>query len=353
MIVAIINDTHHGCRSDSDVFAKHIENFFKNVFWPYIDKNKIKCIIDLGDTFDKRKDINFKTLENARNVFYNEVEKRNIDLHIIAGNHTVYYKNTNELSILDTIKDLYPNNISIYKEAKEINIDGRNILLLPWINSSNYESSIDYIKKSSTEICLAHLELTGFTYQQGVYSTHGMSKSLFDNYQIVLSGHYHSKSDDGRIFYLGTQYDITWSDYGEKKYFHTLDTKTLALKSIENEDKIFVKLIYDDSQKNYAKIIEEENFNRLKDKIVKVVIVTKSNAILFDKFIDKITLELPSNLSIVDDTSKILYNQNSDGLLVNDTLTIVKQTIDDITTDLDKNRLFSLVSDLYIESLDD
>lgn len=350
--IALINDSHWGARGDSEIFAKHFENFYKNTFFPYIDKHKIKTIIDLGDTFDKRKEINFKTLEHSRKVFFDEVAKRNIDLHVIAGNHTVYYKNTNELSILTMLSDLYPN-IKIYKEPTEIEINGSKLMLLPWINSSNYENTIKSLKETSATCILAHLELSGFVYQQGTMSTHGMSKSLFDNFQMVLSGHYHSKSDDGRIYYLGTQYDITWADYGERKYFHVLDHKTLNLDAIENEDKIFVKLEYDDSIKGYKNIVEKEDFSRLKDKIIKIVVTHKSNAILFDKFIDKITESLPNQMSIVDDTSRLLYNQDSEGLLVNDTMTIVKQTIDDIPTDLDKGRLFSLINDLYIEAQDD
>jgi hypothetical protein len=350
--IALINDSHWGARSDSEIFAQHFENFYKNTFFPYIDKHGITDIIDLGDTFDKRKEINFKTLTHCRKVFFDEVAKRNIKLRIIAGNHTVYYKNTNELSVLNMLADLYPN-ITIYKDPTTIEIDGVDLLLLPWINSSNYEDTLSHIKNSPASCVLAHLELVGFIYQAGSVATHGMSKSLFDKFQLVLSGHYHSKSDDGRIFYLGTQYDITWADYGEKKYFHILDTSNLDLQAVENEDKIFVKLEYNDGEKGYAKIIEKEDFSRLTGKIVKIIVTQKANAILFDKFLDKINLVSPISVAIIDDTSRLLYNHNSDGLLVNDTMTIIKQTIEDIPTELDKSRLFVLMNDLYNEAQED
>jgi DNA repair exonuclease SbcCD nuclease subunit len=38
-----------------------------------------------------------------------------------------------------------------------------------------------------------------------------------------MCGHFHHKSNDGHIFYLGTPYEITWSDYGNEKGFHIFD----------------------------------------------------------------------------------------------------------------------------------
>lgn len=346
MLVAIVNDSHWGCRGDSSVFAKHFENFYSDTFFPYLDKHGIKTVLDLGDTFDKRKEINFKTLTHSRKVYFDEIQKRGIDLHIIAGNHTVYYKNTNDLSILDMLSDLYPN-VTVYKEPKDILIDKKPFLMLPWINSSNYDESVRAINNTPASCVLSHLELLGFNLQAGNVATHGMNKALFDKFPLVLSGHYHSKSDDGRIYYLGTQYDITWSDYGEKKYFHVLDTDTLELTAIENTDKIFIKLTYNDSEKGYAKVVEAENFSRLKNKIVKIIVTSKANAVLFDKFLEKITEAQPSDISIIDDTQRLLYAQNNDNILISDTLEIVKQTITDIPLDLDKDRLYNFIAELY------
>jgi DNA repair exonuclease SbcCD nuclease subunit len=349
MKMAIINDSHFGARNDSDVFLEYQEDFFKNTFFPYIDKHKIDTILDLGDTFDKRKDINFKTLTSCRRFFFDEVAKRNIKLHIIVGNHTTYYKNTNELTILNTISDLYKN-VTVYTEPTEVVFGKTTFLLLPWINSSNYEQFLAAVDSTSAPCCLAHLELGGFAYQAGNIQSHGMSSLLFDNFQMVLSGHYQSKSDNGRVFYLGTQYDLTWADYGEKKYFHVIDSDSLELTPVENKNKMFIRLEYDDSIKGLEKDIEADDFARLNNKIVKLVIKTKSNSILFDRLIEKITLVSPRDISIVDNQQDFMYH-NNENILVNDTMTIVKQTIEEIPTDLDKSVLYSLINELHEEAL--
>ena len=88
MKIAIVNDTHFGTRSDSAVFLDHQERFFSEIFFPEIDKQSIKTVIDLGDTFDRRKFINFVTLDRVRKFFFDELAKRNIEYHAIVGNHS-------------------------------------------------------------------------------------------------------------------------------------------------------------------------------------------------------------------------------------------------------------------------
>jgi len=52
MKIALITDTHWGCRGDSPVFARRIAKFYAEQFFPYIDKHEIKQIIHLGDILD-------------------------------------------------------------------------------------------------------------------------------------------------------------------------------------------------------------------------------------------------------------------------------------------------------------
>ena len=48
----------------------------------------------------------------------------------------------------------------------------------------------------------------------------------YERFEKVISGHFHKKSDDGHIYYCGTQYEMTWSDYNCPKGFHIFDTQT-------------------------------------------------------------------------------------------------------------------------------
>ena len=100
MQIAIINDTHCGTKNGSDVFLNNAEQFYKNVFFPYLKEHNIKTILHLGDYFEHRKYVNFKALNRNKRMFLDELQNNEIHMTIIPGNHDVYYKNTNELNSL-------------------------------------------------------------------------------------------------------------------------------------------------------------------------------------------------------------------------------------------------------------
>ena len=95
-------------------------------------------------------------------------------------------------------------------------------------------------------IVLGHLELVGFEMFRGSVSTHGDSPDLFGRFDLVCSGHYHHKSDTGNIHYLGSHSQFTWSDYGDDRGFHILDTETKELEFVKNPYEMFAKVWYDD-----------------------------------------------------------------------------------------------------------
>ena len=47
MEVAIITDTHFGCRKNSKLFHDYFEKFYKNTFFPTIDERGIKHIVHM------------------------------------------------------------------------------------------------------------------------------------------------------------------------------------------------------------------------------------------------------------------------------------------------------------------
>ena len=349
MKILLLNDSHWGVRNSSEVFESHITQFHKKLL-KYIKKNDIQKIVHLGDFFDRRKEINFRTLDVVRKEFLTPLLNLGVSMDVIVGNHDSHFKNTNELNSLDLLMADY-SNVTVYRDPTEVEYNGLKVLMLPWINSGNYQDSLTAIGNSKSSVCFAHLELSGFIYQQGMEATHGMSRDLFNDFQLVLTGHYHSKSDDGRIFYLGTQYDLTWADYGEKKYYHILDTATLELEKIEYDDLLFKRLVYiDDGSDDIEKIIEAEDFKRCKGKIVKVVVKEKRNAVAFDLFMDKLSKAHPHEVTVVDDTRNVLINNANTNILVNDHFTTIKHAVENLNTSLDKSRIIKLMNELYEES---
>jgi hypothetical protein len=118
----------------------------------------------------------------------------------------------------------------------------------------------------------AHLELAGFEMQKGMPCHDGMSPKLFERFEMVLSGHFHAKSSQGNIHYLGSQMEFFWNDCNDPKHFHVLDTDTRELTAVRNPITIYEKIYYD-----------HENMNKFKDlsyldsKFVKVIVTNKGD----------------------------------------------------------------------------
>ena len=63
MKLAIITDQHFGARKGADYIHGYFKKFYDNIFFPYLEKNKIDTVVDMGDTFDNRRNIDLATLE--------------------------------------------------------------------------------------------------------------------------------------------------------------------------------------------------------------------------------------------------------------------------------------------------
>jgi hypothetical protein len=125
------------------------------------EREYINHIIHLGDVVDRRKFINYVILNQWRKRFFDVLQKENITMDVLVGNHDVTYKNTNEINAMNELFDHY-NNINVFTEPELKEYDGLPILLMPWINSGNYEQSIDALKTATSEVVFGHFEIAGF-----------------------------------------------------------------------------------------------------------------------------------------------------------------------------------------------
>jgi DNA repair exonuclease SbcCD nuclease subunit len=237
MKVAILTDTHFGARNDSHDFDTYFRKFYDEVFFPYLDKTQIKTLLHLGDVFDRRKYINFNTLRSCKEYFFEQLKKRDIDMKVIPGNHDTYYKNTNEVNSLDLLLREY-SNIEIIEQPTVIELGGRVVSFIPWLCADNYDASMTVIQQPA-DVCFGHFEIAGFDMFRGAKNEAGMDRKVLKHFKKVLTGHFHHRSTDDNVYYLGSPYGFTWSDYDDKRGFHVLDTATLDLEFIENPFEIF------------------------------------------------------------------------------------------------------------------
>jgi len=355
MKIALITDTHFGARNDSLAFNEHFYKFWEDVFFPYLEKHDIKTVIHLGDVMDRRQFISYKILNDFRERFIKRFVDMGITVHAIVGNHDTYFRNTNDVNALYELlggpnEEKYPNIFS-YDSGCTLEFgDGTDVFLLPWINVENYESVMRKIQMTPSQVCMGHLEINGFEMHKGHFCEGGYPRDMFRKFDTVFSGHFHKKSDDGHIYYLGNTYQMTWSDHNETKGFHIFDTATRDLEYIQNPYKIFDKIYYDDTQTDYSTI----DVSQYEDKFIKLVVVNKKDLYKFDQFVDRLLAIRTHEVKIVEDFSELDASNVSDEIIENaqDTTTLLERYIDELDVDIDKGRLKSTMRTLYLEASD-
>jgi len=337
MKVAIITDTHYGARKGSKHLHDYFELFYKNVFFPALEEYGVESVIHMGDAFDSRKSIDYQSLEWSKRVVFNPLKK--YDVHMIVGNHDTYYKNTNEVNSPELLLQTYKN-IKTYSKPTEVNVGGLDILFLPWINQENEELSFNTIKKTTCRCAMGHLELQGFRVNRSLVMEHGLQSELFEKFETVFSGHYHTRSDNGKIFYLGNPYEMFWTDVNDTRGFHIFDTETLELTPINNPYKMFHNIYYDDTP---YQIFDASEY---KNKIVKVIVRKKSKPKDFEKFIDKLYTVGIQDLKVVENFH-VQENEEFEVDEEENTISILNRYIEESEFDYDKNIVKGIFQDLY------
>jgi DNA repair exonuclease SbcCD nuclease subunit len=167
----------------------------------------------------------------------------------------------------------------------------------------------------------------------------------------VFSGHFHLKQTHKNIYYLGTQYQLSFADVGSKKGFHVFDTATREVEFIENKNNIFFVLRYDDSSDSFIKNLSKVKFDKYANGFIKVVVVNKKNPKVFDAFIDALNKVGIQQLQIIEDNSISSKLDDMEVDVSEDTITIISKEIDAMSDVQDKNKLKLIIKDLYMESL--
>jgi DNA repair exonuclease SbcCD nuclease subunit len=304
----------------------------------------------MGDLFDRRKFINFNSLYLSRKYFFDKLKEHNIQLYALVGNHDVAFKNTLEVNSPNLLLNEYENVFLIEKFHTE-NFDGVDIDIVPWLCADNEEEIFQKIKNSKSQICFGHFEIDGFEMDRGNVHQGGLDRKTLSKYDIVLSGHFHHKSSSDNVTYVGTPYEMTWSDFDDPKGFHIFDTNNRELQFVKNTFVMFNKIVYDDAQTDFE-FWKKYDYNKLKDSYVKVIVLNKQNPFLFEHVLDNLYKIGLSDLSIVEDFSENIMGDDSDIIdQAEDTMTILSKYIDNLEIDIESDKLKILMRELYIEAL--
>jgi len=350
--VAIISDTHWGVRGDNLAFLNNNKKFLDNIFFPIIKTENIDTVIHLGDLVDKRKNITYVTMKRLREDFLNPLTKLVKSAHFIVGNHDSVFKNTNEVNALtELVQGVYPS-INVYTKAEVLELYNQPVLLLPWISDESKQHSYELLNSTKAPFCMGHLEIQGFEMYRGSVATHGTDRTIFDKFDMTLSGHYHHKSSDGSITYVGSHGEFTWSDYDDPRGFHILDLKTRELTFHPNPYKMFSKLWYNDTDKELDELLNiDPTF--VTGKYIKLIVTTKNNPYWFDLYCNKLEKMDPIGIQTVEDHLNLNLVDAED--IVNEsesTLDIFRKHINQIPTqNLNRTKLEQVITELYNQAL--
>ena len=342
MKVAIITDTHYGARKSSSLFHDYFEKFYNDIFFPTLDEQGITTVVHMGDAFDSRKGIDFKALTWAQRVVFDPLKERGIEVHLIVGNHDAYYKNTNSINGVDLLLREY-NNIQVYSKPTETKLDKLDILFIPWINQENEKETVKLIEKTTCKCAMGHLELQGFRVNRQLVMDHGLDSKLFEKFTKVYSGHYHTRSNNGTVFYLGNPYEMFWTDVKDERGFHIFDTETLEHTPVNNPYRLFYNIYYEDDDYQLFDTREYEN------KIVKIIVRKKSDITKFEKFVDKLYAANVADLKIVENF-QVQESEEFEVEESEDTISILDRYIEESETDLEKSVIQKILKEIYQEA---
>jgi hypothetical protein len=281
-----------------------------------------------------------------KEIFFHPLKEMGGNVRIIVGNHDIYYKNTLKVNSMEELTKGM-DHVTVYSDPCEVSLsEDHKVLFLPWICADNEDKSKELIEKTRTKVAFGHLQIVGIEQDKGSFAMEGHSIPMFKAFQRVFSGHFHHRSITGNITYLGNPYEITWSDYNDKRGFHIYDTETMETEFIVNPYSMFHKIYYNDEKNDYG------DLSKYEDTYVKIIIENKDNNYLFEILMDKLIDAGASNISVVDNLFDIEdLGDDIDGIEdVEDTMSVIRNCVDGLQIK-NKEDLNKLMQDLYGEAL--
>lgn len=343
MKVIAITDQHFGFKRQSAVFHEYFLKFYNDVFFPFLEKNNITTILDLGDTFDSRKTLDLTTIEWAKTNYYNRLQSMGITVHTVVGNHTAYYRNTNRINTPELLLDQY-SNIHTYSEPMEIALDGLLILLVPWINAENEARTLKLIETTKAPVAMGHLELNGFYVNRGATMEDGHDADIFSKFKKVFTGHFHTRSDNGTVFYIGNPYEMFFNDVADRRGFIVFDTDTLKHAYVNNPYTLFDYVYYENTD------LETFDFESYNGKIIKVIVRKKTDTQAFDEFINLLYGAGVVDLKIIENYSQQAEQDFDVSLENEDTFTLIQRFVEETEIELNKEKLKHILSEIHKEA---
>lgn len=235
----LVGDIHSGIAADDPWYENNLLKTWEQIIQYCIDNN-IKTIVQTGDWFDVRRGVTQTTMNFSREKLIPMVRNNGINLIVLVGNHDSQFKNTLFPNSVREVLGLY-DCVTVVDTPQTINLDGHDFDMIPWLCESNNDEILSFIRKSKSEYCVGHWELSGYYFYKNMKSS-GYEPDFLKKYKQVYSGHFHTVSDGGNVHYIGTPLTLTANDEDETRGFYEFNNG--YLKFIANEKIFHRKILY-------------------------------------------------------------------------------------------------------------
>jgi DNA repair exonuclease SbcCD nuclease subunit len=342
--VALLGDQHFGYGDGRLVMHQFMERVYRDWMIPLLIERGIRQVFQFGDIYDKRKGVDSYSATESKRYFFEPLAEAGIQFIGLIGNHDAFFTNSIEVNSPDLLLQDY-RHVELIQNPVKVKIGTAIVDIVPWIARDNEQQIANFIAESESDYLFGHFEIEGFAMYKGVEAQHGMNRDFFKKYKKVFSGHYHTRSDDGNIMYVGTPHELNWNDYDDPRGIHIFDSETGELEFIPCPFTLHTMLVYDEDTVNVKKLPDIEN------KYVKLVVDKRTDFKKFDKYVTALNALGPLDLKIIEDFSQfndVEVTVDAKGL--NDTPTLLRNYVDETDTDLDKERLKRELNQLYLEA---
>ena len=187
MKIAIITDQHFGARKGNQNLHDYFKKFYETVFFPTLEKEGIDTVIDMGDTFDTRKGIDFGLsieLKRFTMIAFSLWASLCIQLSEITQSFI-----TKTLTRLTLLTYCYESMITLLfmEVLPKLSKLGLKTFFIPWINDENHEDTMAIMKRTKAKVAFGHLEMRGFYANKTYICEHGEDKANYSKFEKVFS----------------------------------------------------------------------------------------------------------------------------------------------------------------------
>ena len=206
--VAIITDTHFGCRKGSQLFHNYFQEFYDGTFFHtlwfsvYWYRGPLWGLLWCHERASTTGLLIGQRLISL--IHWENGASNSIWLLATMISST----ETTSASTLQAQPCWVWQHSSSILDQRQFPLTDSLCFMVPWICDDNAEEFTEQLESTDADVCFGHLELAGFYANQDYKCHHGTDPEIFNKFDRVFSGHFHKKSKKGNITYLGNPYQI-------------------------------------------------------------------------------------------------------------------------------------------------